>query len=82
MLQGWILSLNLVVFPTDNTSETIGREQVCDGLHVGLHLAKLWLQSETIRDAVSEIDDVTHFETVLDKLYKMHNSSPKMYHEL
>lgn len=70
ILQGWILSLSLVVFPADDISETTGREQVCDGLHPSLHLAKLWLQSETIRDAVSEMDDVTHFETVLDKLYE------------
>ena len=82
MLQGWILSLSLVVFPADDTSENTGREQVCDGLHLSLCLAKLWLQTETIRDAVSEMDDVTHFETVLDKLQKRHSSSLKAYHEL
>lgn len=82
MSQGWILFLNLDVFSTDETSETIGREQVCDGLSLSLHLAKLWLQSEAIRDVVSEIDDVTHFEIVLDILYKMYKSSPKTLHEL
>lgn len=82
MLQGWILFLNLVVSSTDDTSETIGREQMCDGLSLSLHLAKLWLQSEAIRDVVSKIDDVTHFEIVLDVLYKMHNSSLKTHYEL
>lgn len=81
MFQGWILFLNVVAFSTDDTSETKGREQVCDGLNLSLRLAKLWLQSEAIRD-VNEIDDVTHFEIVLDILYKMHNSSPKTHSEL
>lgn len=55
---------------------------MCEGLNLSLQLAKLWLQREAIRDVVKKIDDVMHFEIVLDKLYKMNNFSPKAQHEL
>lgn len=84
MLQGGILSPKPIVFffLTDDKTQTIGEEQVCKALSVDLHLAKLSPQSETIRDAVREIDGALHLETVLDKFYKTCNSSPKTHHGL